>query len=265
MAGEEVLEPLTQPGWFLPSSSPKPCQQVQLTPAAPWLRSSPSGHCAVGRTPISKFCFWPCAGPADHWPPTYLLGWEVPASPGKPPSATLPGHLLLLKLVHTALWVENGHKFFLQAVNLAYVGAGNPLSPESWPSLENGTINLWRLKKILTFLPPESSGVTLNSAEETKGRSCLTRAPGSSLASSSHEPMASWAAEGKLRWESLRHRYSVPDASQWPREQMVIRILFSPKADTDNFLKSVILTHPSLCILISTRLGQALRKKSKKS
>lgn len=102
--------------------------------------------------------------PGDHWPPTYLLSWEVPASPGKPPSATLPRHLLLLKFVHSALWVDNGHKLFLQAVNLPYVGTGNPMSPESWPNLENGTINLWRLRKMLTLLPPESPGVTLNSA-----------------------------------------------------------------------------------------------------
>lgn len=188
----------THYGWGRGSGTPHPTRVAlarlrpqalptgQLTPSAPWLQFSPSGHCAVGRTSISKFCFRPCAGPDGHWPPTYLLSWEVSASPGKPPSATLPGHLFLLKLVHTALWVENGHKFFLQAVNLAYVGAGNPMSPESWPSLENGTINLWRLKKISTFLPPESPGVTLNSAEETKGPSCLTRAPGSSLASRFH-------------------------------------------------------------------------------
>lgn len=54
----------------------------------------------------------------------------------------------------------------------------------------------------------------------------------------------------------------MPAASQRPREQTAVRILFNPKTDTDNFLKSVILTHSSLCILISTRLGQALRKKS---
>lgn len=74
--------------------------------------------------------------------------------------------------------------------------------------------------------------------------------------------MAYWTAEGKLHWESLRNWYSVPAASQWPREETAVRILFNPKTDTDNFLKSVILTHSSLCILISTRLGQALRKKS---
>lgn len=98
--------------------------------------------------------------------------------------------------------------------------------------------------------------MTLNSAEETKGPSCLTRTPGSSLASRSHEPMAYWTAEGKLHWESLRNWYSVPDASQWPREQTVVRILFNPKDRHRQLPEVSDLNPPPLCILISTRLEQ---------
>lgn len=48
----------------------------------------------------------------------------------------------------------------------------------------------------------------------------------------------------------------MPDASQWPREQTVVRILFNPK-DRHRQLPEVSDPNPPpLCILISTRLGQ---------
>lgn len=43
---------------------------------------------------------------------TYLLGRQVPASPGKPPPPSLPGHLLLFQLVHGALWGDKSHGIF---------------------------------------------------------------------------------------------------------------------------------------------------------
>lgn len=57
---------------------------------------------------------------------THLLSWEVPASPGKPPPPTLPGHLLLLQLVHSTLWADEGHGFFLHRQNLPYIALGAP-------------------------------------------------------------------------------------------------------------------------------------------
>ena len=63
---------------------------------------------------------------------THLLGWEIPASPGKPPTASLPGHLLLLQLVHSALRAEEGHwRFLLLHTNPPYLALGTLMNPES--------------------------------------------------------------------------------------------------------------------------------------
>lgn len=67
-------------------------------------------RCGRTRHPVSPAsCL---CGPHPLTKVTHLLGWEVPASPGKPPPPTLPGHLLLLQLVHGALRADKGHGIF---------------------------------------------------------------------------------------------------------------------------------------------------------
>ena len=79
---------------------------------------------------------------------THLLGREIPASPGKPPPASLPGHLLLLQLVHSALWAEEAHWHFLLPPQTHLTLPGRPPGPQNLGlTLEQGAIYMWRLKK----------------------------------------------------------------------------------------------------------------------
>lgn len=75
------------------------------------------------------------------------------------------------------------------------------MSPESWPNLEHGTINLWRLKKMFSSPPPPPKSPIM--IHGTLQRNCVTRTPGSNLASRSHQPMPYWSAEGNRERECL--------------------------------------------------------------
>ena len=120
-----------------------PSSQIPASAAEPQPRDPTYPCCS--RAVVFSLWALPCGGnihlvnprPLPMWVPpgttiTHLLGREIPASPGKPPPASLPGHLLFLQLVHGALRAEEGHwAFLLPHPNPPYLALGGPMNPES--------------------------------------------------------------------------------------------------------------------------------------
>lgn len=149
--------------WLGEGCSPHPCPP-QRPPQPPARSTHPRGSLAAVLSLWALCCgknihlvnsssclCRPCPGTVT----THLLSWEVPASPGKPPPPTLPGHLLLLQLVHGALWADEGHGIFPCTTQTHLrLSSGLPRAQSLGVTLKQGTVNNWMLRNHIHLQSP---------------------------------------------------------------------------------------------------------------